>query len=86
MTATGYPFQMAGGVPVVTMPAEIDTTNAGELRAILFEWQSRGHATVVVDLTGIQYCDSTGLRNWPGRNRTAGTRVRARLMRSRVRW
>ena len=61
MPATGYPFQMAGGVPVVTAPAEIDTSNAGELRAILFEWQSRGHA-VVVDLTGTQFCDSVGLR------------------------
>jgi anti-sigma B factor antagonist len=62
MSATGYPFQMAGGVPVVTAPAEIDTSNAGELRAILFEWQTRGHATVVVDLTGTQFCDSAGLR------------------------
>ena len=62
MGATGYPFQMAGGVPVVTAPAEIDTSNAGELRAILFEWQSRGHATVVVDLTVTVFCDSAGLR------------------------
>ena len=40
--ATEYPFQMIGGVPVVTAPAEIDTANAGQLRAILFEWHSRG--------------------------------------------
>jgi anti-sigma B factor antagonist len=53
---------MVGGVPVVTVPAEIDTTTAGELRAILFEWQGRGHATVVVDLTTTQFCDSVGLR------------------------
>lgn len=37
MLATGYPFQMAGGVPVVAVPAEIDTTTAAGLRAILFE-------------------------------------------------
>jgi len=60
--ATEYRFQMIGGVPVVTAPAEIDTTTAGELRAILFEWHSRGHTTVVVDLTGTQFCDSAGLR------------------------
>lgn len=29
MPAIMYPFQMAGGVPVVTAPAGIDTTTAG---------------------------------------------------------
>jgi anti-sigma B factor antagonist len=53
---------MAGGVPVVTAPAEIDTTTAGQLRAILLEWHARGHATVVVDMTGTRFCDSAGLR------------------------
>jgi anti-anti-sigma factor len=56
-----YPFQMIGGVPVVTAPAEVDATNAAGLRAILLEWQARGHTTVVVDLTGTQFCDSAGL-------------------------
>jgi anti-anti-sigma factor len=60
--ATGYPFQMAGGVPVVTASAEIDAATAGELRAILVEWQRRGNTTVVVDLSGTQFCDSAGLR------------------------
>jgi len=62
MPATGYPFQMAGGMPVVTAPAGIDATTVSELRAILFEWLSRGHTTVVVDLTATQFCDSAGLR------------------------
>ena len=62
MPDTRYPFQMAGGVPVVTAPSEIDTTTAGQLRAILLEWHSRGHATVVVNMTGTQFCDSAGLR------------------------
>jgi anti-anti-sigma factor len=52
---------MAGGVPVITAPAEIDITNAGQLRAILAEWHARGHTTVVVDLTGTRFCDSAGL-------------------------
>jgi len=60
--ATEYSFQMIGGVPVVTAPTEIDTTTAGELRAILSEWHDRGHTTVVVDLTGTRFCDSAGLR------------------------
>lgn len=62
MSATRCPLQMVGGVPVVTVPAEIDMTTAGQLRAILFDWHGRGHATVVVDMTGTQFCDCAGLR------------------------
>jgi anti-sigma B factor antagonist len=62
MSATEYLFEMVGGVPVVTAPAEIDTTTAGQLRAILVECHTRGHATVVVDMTATQFCDSAGLR------------------------
>jgi anti-sigma B factor antagonist len=62
MPASRYPFQMVGGVPVVMAPAEIDMTTAGQLRAILFDWHSRGHATVIVDMTGTQFCDCAGLR------------------------
>ena len=62
MPATGYMFQMAGGVPVVTAPAEIDITTAGGLRAILAEWHARGLTTMVVDLTATRFCDSAGLQ------------------------
>jgi anti-sigma B factor antagonist len=62
MSAAGYPFQMARGLPVITAPGEIDTTTAWQLRAVLFEWQTQGYTTVVVDLTHTQFCDSTGLR------------------------
>jgi anti-sigma B factor antagonist len=56
-----FSFLMAGGVPVVTAPAEIDVTTAGQLRAMLAAWAARGHTTVVVDMTGTQFCDSAGL-------------------------
>ena len=62
MPDTRYPIQMAGGVPVITAPAEIDITSAGQLQAILDEWHARGHTTVVMDLTGTQFCDAAGLR------------------------
>ena len=62
MPDTGYPCQIVSGVPVVTAPSEIDATTVGQLRAILLEWQSRGHATMVVDMTATQFCDSAGLR------------------------
>lgn len=61
MSAARYRFQMVGGVPVVTAPAEIDVTTAGQLRAILSDWHGRGHATVVVDMTGTKFCDCAGL-------------------------
>src|SRR5262249_39832214 len=61
MSATRYPFQIIGGMPVVTAPAEIDTTTAGQLGAILLEWHARRHTTaVVVDMTGPQFCGSAG--------------------------
>jgi len=52
---------MAGAVPVVTAPAEIDVSTAAQLRAMLVQWATRGHSTVVVDLTGTAFCDSAGL-------------------------
>jgi anti-anti-sigma factor len=57
-----YRFQLIEGVPVLTAPAEIDTTTSVELRAVLSRWCRRGHATVVVDLAGTVFCDLAGLR------------------------
>jgi anti-anti-sigma factor len=47
---------------VVTASPEIDVGTVADLRAILVEWQGRGNATVVVDMTGTQSCDQAGLR------------------------
>lgn len=57
-----YLIQMTGGLPVITSPNEIDATTAGELRMILLEWHRRGYTTVVLDMTGTEFCDSAGLR------------------------
>jgi anti-sigma B factor antagonist len=56
-----FPFGMAGGVPVVTAPEEIDITSAPGLRSALLEASAHGHGTLVVDMTGTQFCDSSGL-------------------------
>ena len=48
-------------MPVVTAPEEIDITNAPELRSALVEAAARGHGTLVADMTGTQFCDSSGL-------------------------
>jgi anti-anti-sigma factor len=52
---------MINGLPVVTAPAEVDVITAGKLRAVLLEAAENGHATIVVDLTGTRFCDSSGL-------------------------
>jgi anti-anti-sigma factor len=62
VTGAEYPFKMIGGVPVLTAPVEIDITTSADLRSVLSGWHSRGHATVVVDLTGTVFCDLAGLR------------------------
>jgi len=55
-----YP-SMISGLPVVTAPAEIDVITAEKLRMVLLEAAENGHATIVVDLTGTRFCDSSGL-------------------------
>lgn len=52
---------MVNDVPVVTAPPEIDVTTAEQLRAVLANAGSHGHATVVVDMTRTRCCDSSGL-------------------------
>jgi anti-sigma B factor antagonist len=55
------PFEVVGGVPVVTAPEEIDITNAPALRSALLEAAEHGHGTLVLDMTRTQFCDSSGL-------------------------
>ena len=59
MTDHGYPL-MINGVAVVSAPAEIDIVNAEQLRTVLLEAGQRGHARVVLDMTGTRFCDSEG--------------------------
>ena len=54
-----YPV-MINGVPVVEAPEELDIVNAEQLRMVLLEAGSRGHATIVVDMTRTRFCDSAG--------------------------
>jgi len=54
-----YPL-MINGAPVVEAPEEIDICNAEQLRIMLLEAASRGHATIVVDMTRTRFCDSSG--------------------------
>ena len=61
MTEIRYLRTMMNGVPVVAAPPEIDITTTDQLRAVLLDAAIRGHATIVIDMTRIQFCDSRGL-------------------------
>jgi anti-sigma B factor antagonist len=61
MPEVGFPVEMAGGVPVVTAPEEIDVTSADGLRTALVDAAARGHGSFVVDMSLTRFCDSSGL-------------------------
>jgi anti-sigma B factor antagonist len=62
MGDVGFPVEVIEGVPVVTAPEEIDTTNAAGLRAALSRASRDGSGPLVVDLTRTTFCDSAGIR------------------------
>jgi anti-sigma B factor antagonist len=61
MPEASFAVQVVGGVPVVATPEEIDITNAAGLRIALAEATARGRGTLVVDMSGTQFCDSSGI-------------------------
>ena len=56
-----FPVEIVKGMPVVAAPEEIDITNAEALRSALLTAAANGHGALVVDMTGTQFCDSSGL-------------------------
>jgi stage II sporulation protein AA (anti-sigma F factor antagonist) len=62
MTGDGrFPVEAAGGVPVVTVPEELDITNAPHLEPALAEAAGKGHGRFVVDMSRTKFCDCAGL-------------------------
>ena len=62
MSADSFPVRWAGGLAVLTMPAEIDATNAGTARERMLAVLARDPVTLIVDMTPTQFCDSAGVR------------------------
>lgn len=58
---TRYLVKIINDVPVITPPSEIDRTNAYLLRLTVLQTAADGHATIVVDMTQTQFCDSSGM-------------------------
>jgi|HubBroStandDraft_6_1064221.scaffolds.fasta_scaffold568603_1 anti-sigma B factor antagonist len=56
-----FPVRVVDGFAVVTTPDEIDVGNAARFRAALLTAADHGQRAIIVDMTGTEFCDSTGL-------------------------
>lgn len=75
MTEVRYFRTMINGVPVIAAPAEIDITTTDQLRAVLLDAASRGHATVVVDMTRTVSAIPAGFMNCSERTSDPGQKA-----------
>lgn len=57
-----YPVLWIGQVAVVTLPVEIDVTNAGQVREDLLSVINQGAVLLIADLSKTTFCDSAGVR------------------------
>ena len=55
------PVRWAGQSVIITLPAEIDINNAGQVSNDLFWVLDQGSALLVVDMTGTTFCASAGV-------------------------
>jgi anti-sigma B factor antagonist len=56
-----YPVLWIGQVAVVTLPAEIDVTNADMIREELLSVMNQGAVLLVADMSKTNFCDSAGV-------------------------
>ncbi|MEW9531613.1 STAS domain-containing protein [Microbispora sp. NPDC049125] len=59
---TPIPHDVAGQVLAIALNGSLDFSNAEELRADLESALSDDHRELVLDMTGVDFCDSTGIR------------------------
>ena len=61
MSQEHYPVLWIGQVAVVTLPAEIDVTNADMVREELLGVLNQGAVLLIADLSKTSFCDSAGV-------------------------
>ena len=61
MTAEPFPLLWLGQRVVVTLPAEIDIVNAGQVHEELVAAIGRAAAGVIADMSETTFCDSSGV-------------------------
>ena len=71
MPGTGFEINWIDRVPVVSTPAQVDLTNAGDLREAMRACMDAGYATLVVDMSETTFCDSAGMKQIVQANRRA---------------
>jgi anti-anti-sigma factor len=54
------PVRWLGPVAIVTMPAEMDVSNAAAIRERLLLLLNQGASVLIVDMTATTFCDCTG--------------------------
>lgn len=62
MLADSFPVRRAGRTAAITLPDEIDVTNAGQVRAALEQALAAGARVVAADLTRTRFCACQGVR------------------------
>jgi len=75
-----FSVEVAGDVPVVAAPEEIDITHAEAVGSALLEAAANGHGTLVVDMTRTRFCDSSGLHALVAAHRSAEAEGREVLL------
>lgn len=61
MTAERHPLRWAGEQAIVSLPAEIDLTNADQTRQLLPSAASHRPAVLIIDMSATTFCDSAGV-------------------------
>jgi anti-sigma B factor antagonist len=61
MSAAHYPVLWTGRTAVVALPAEVDITNADQVREDLLSVLNQGAVLLVADLGTTTFCDSAGV-------------------------
>jgi anti-sigma B factor antagonist len=61
MSGEHYPVLWIGRTAVVSLPAEIDITNADQVREDLLSVLNQGAVVLVADLSKTTFCDSAGV-------------------------
>jgi len=61
MLSYHYPVLWVGQTAVVTLPAEIDITNADQVREDMLSVLNQGATLLIADLSTTTFCDSAGV-------------------------
>ena len=61
MSGEHYPVLWIGRTAVVSLPAEIDITNADQVREDLLSVLNQGAVLLIADLSRTTFCDSAGV-------------------------